>query len=168
MKQITTTIIIFAFTICGTVALSSTAIFADHTAEHCAEQIGSENNEDYVNCVNNIGGELTPASENPGTPDFNQGGQFTCKGVSTSINVECDDGNPIYSYVTAIVNFIAAGVGIAIVANVMIGGVQYMTSRGNPQNTQAAISRITNAFIALFAFIFLWAFFNWLIPTGIL
>lgn len=101
--------------------------------------------------------------------DFNQGGQYDCDDVSTSINVECEAGvNPIISYITAIVNFISAGVGIAIIANVMIGGVQYMMAGGNPQATQAAIQRITNAFIALFAFIFMWAFFNWLIPGGIL
>ncbi len=96
-------------------------------------------------------------------------GTHDCEGVSISIDVECVPGvNPIVSYLTAIVNFLSMGVGIVIIGSVMVGGIQYMTAGGNPQSTQAAIGRITNALIALITFIFLFAFFNWLMPSGML
>lgn len=129
----------------------------------CLEELnsGAINQEGYEACIRSASSGTTTG--------FNEGGEFDCDGVSTSIEVDCSNAeNPIYSYIIAIVNFISAGVGIAIVANVMIGGVQYMMSGGNPQVTQAAVKRIINALIALLAFIFMWAFFNWLIPGGIL
>jgi len=93
-------------------------------------------------------------------------GKF-CNDVPISIGVECEtDVNPIYSYVTAIINFLSAGVGIVVVTMVAVGGVQYMMAGGNPQATQAAIKRISNALIALVIFIFLWAFLSWIVPGG--
>ncbi len=92
-----------------------------------------------------------------------------CNGVAVSIGVDCEAGvNPIYSYITAIINFLIAGVGLMVIIMVAIGGIQYMTAGGNPQSTEAAIKRIINAFIALIVFIFIWAFLTWLIPGGML
>ncbi len=98
-------------------------------------------------------------------PDTSTG--ETCGDVPVSIGVDCDpDINPIYSYIVAAINFLSAGVGIVVIIMVSIGGVQYMMAGGNPQSTQAAIMKISNALIALVLFIFTWAFLNWLVPGG--
>lgn len=76
--------------------------------------------------------------------------------------------NSIIVYTRNIVRFLSAGVGIVIVLMIIIGGIQYITSQGNPQATASAKNRITNAIISLFLFIFMTAILNFLIPGGLL
>lgn len=82
-------------------------------------------------------------------------------------NTELKD-NSIIVYTRNIVRFLSAGVGIVIVLMIIVGGIQYITSQGNPQATASAKNRITNAIIALFLFIFMTAILNFLIPGGLL
>lgn len=76
--------------------------------------------------------------------------------------------NPIVRDMQDIVNFLSAGVGIVVVAMIMMGGIQYSLAGDNPQKVTDAKKRITNALIALLAFLFIFAFVQWLIPGGIL
>lgn len=78
-----------------------------------------------------------------------------------------DQPPPIPQPVIDIANFMSFGVGIVIVGLIIVGGIQYATSGGVPQRIQAARKRITNALVALFLFIFMWAILQWLIPGGI-
>jgi len=65
------------------------------------------------------------------------------------------------------VNFLSAGVGIIITMVIIFAGLQYLTARDNPQAVQAAKTRITNAVIALIAFVFVYAFLQWIVPGGV-
>lgn len=81
---------------------------------------------------------------------------------------DCLGGNPIVRDLNTIVDFLSAGVGIIVVGMIVVGGVQYMAAGGdNPTAITAAKKRIANAMIALLAFIFMFAFLQWLIPGGI-
>ena len=62
--------------------------------------------------------------------------------------------------------FLSDGVGLVIIASVIVGGIQYITSRGDPNATQKAIQRITSSVIALLVFIFGYAVLNYVIPAG--
>lgn len=73
----------------------------------------------------------------------------------------------IYKYVNPLVNFLAALVGVAVVASIIIGGIQYSSSAGDPAKASAAKARIRNAIIALAAFMLLWTLLNFLIPGGV-
>ena len=75
--------------------------------------------------------------------------------------------NPIVEDINMIINFLAAGVGIVVVAVIIIGGIQYMTAGDNPQTVAAAKQRIMNGLIALLAFIFRFAFLQWLVPRAV-
>ncbi|OGL36445.1 hypothetical protein A3F38_02145 [Candidatus Saccharibacteria bacterium RIFCSPHIGHO2_12_FULL_48_21] len=75
--------------------------------------------------------------------------------------------NPIVKDINMVVDFLAAGVGIIVVSVIIIGGIQYMTAGDNPQAVAAAKQRISNGLIALVAFIFTFAFLQWLIPGGV-
>ena len=75
--------------------------------------------------------------------------------------------NPIVRDIQMFVDFLAAGVGIVVVGVIIVGGIQYMTSGDNPTALTAAKQRITNGLIALVAFLFTFAFLEWLIPGGI-
>ena len=70
-------------------------------------------------------------------------------------------------YVNPFVKFMSAMAGVAVVISVVVGAIQYSSAGGDPGKVAAARGRITKAIIALLAFIFLYAFINWLLPGGV-
>lgn len=72
----------------------------------------------------------------------------------------------VTKYINPLVNFLIALVGIAVVISIVIGGIQYGSSGGDPQKVTAAKNRIRNSLVALVTFIFLFAILNFLIPGG--
>jgi len=73
----------------------------------------------------------------------------------------------ITKYINPLVNLLSALVGVAVVISIIIGGIQYSQSAGDPQKAAMARNRIRNAILALIAFIFLYAMLNFLIPGGL-
>lgn len=115
--------------------------------------------------------EVTPQGEveNTGfTPTETTSGNADCKGVGLAVDVNCDNSedNAITAYLNGILNFLAGGVGLVVVIMVATGGIQYMMAGGNPQATQAAVKRVTDALIGLLFFIFLYGILMWVIPGG--
>lgn len=76
--------------------------------------------------------------------------------------------NPIIVYLRGIIQFLVVGVGLAVAVALVIASMQYMSSRGNPQNIAAATGRLTSAIIALLTFIFMSVILNFLVPGGLL
>lgn len=110
-------------------------------------------------------------------PDIETGGY--CGGMSsdgetnnrirTAINIGCKGkGNPILDALFAVVRFLTLGVGLVLIASTIVAGIQYTTSRGDPQATAKALGRITSTVGALLFFIFIYAILNWVVPNGIL
>jgi hypothetical protein len=96
--------------------------------------------------------------------------QGDCKVALSEVNNT--DSNPdndcgIVKYLVIFINVLSALVGIVVVIMITIGGIQYSASRDNPQATAAAKQRILNAILALVAFLFMFAFLQWLVPGGI-
>ncbi|HSX30398.1 MAG TPA: pilin [Candidatus Saccharimonadales bacterium] len=108
-------------------------------------------------CGVDSNGQPTPCSTAPATDPALTGG--SCASVA-----HCD---LIIHYVNPIINLLAALVGIAVVASIIIGGVQYGSSAGDPQKVSAAKARIRNAIIALLTFFFLYGLLNFLLPSGL-
>jgi len=75
--------------------------------------------------------------------------------------------NPVLDMLFALLRFVSAGVGLVVIGSIIWAGIQYSTSRGNPQSTEAAIKRVTNAVIALLIYIFSFAILNFLVPGGL-
>jgi hypothetical protein len=67
-----------------------------------------------------------------------------------------------------IIKFLSGAIGLVIVLMIVIGGVQYITSAGDPGAVKAAKGRIVNAIVALILFILMFAILNFIIPGGIL
>jgi hypothetical protein len=88
-----------------------------------------------------------------------------CIGSAGSSDIE---DNPIIHYLKGIIRFLSAGVGLVVTAMIIVSGIQYMGSRGNPQMVEAAKKRLSNAIIALFLYIFMTAILNFLIPGGLI
>jgi hypothetical protein len=64
-------------------------------------------------------------------------------------------------------NILSAIVVLAAVIMLIVAGIQYTASNGDPQAIAAAKKKISNVLMGIFAFIFLYAFLDWLIPGGI-
>ncbi|MDO8265402.1 MAG: hypothetical protein Q7T41_00500, partial [Candidatus Saccharibacteria bacterium] len=66
-----------------------------------------------------------------------------------------------------LLRFVSTGVGIIVTGSIVWAGIQYATSRGNPQGTEAALKRVYNSVIALLIYIFSFAILNFLVPGGL-
>jgi len=89
--------------------------------------------------------------------------------VFMSIDIGCTHkGSAIMDATFAIIRFLSLGVGIIIVGSLVVAGIQYSASRGDPQKTALAITRIQATLIALVLFVFGFAILNYLIPSGFL
>ncbi len=86
----------------------------------------------------------------------------------TSIYLSQVASNKIFDYLIDIVNLLSAAVGIIVVISIIVGGIQYITSDGNPQNVAAAKERIRNSILAFVIYIFGFAVLQYLIPGGLM
>jgi hypothetical protein len=75
--------------------------------------------------------------------------------------------NLIAKYINPLVRLLSALVGVAVTISIIVGGIQYGSSGGDPQRVTQAKNRIRNSVIALLAFMFLYAFLQFLVPGGI-
>lgn len=107
-----------------------------------------------------------PISVFAGTTCGGGAGQPT---VKTTIDLGCQaKGNPIMDMLFAIVRVLSDGVGLVIIGSIIWGGIQYSSSRGDPQSSAKAISRLQATVIALIIYIFGYAILNYLIPGAFL
>lgn len=92
-----------------------------------------------------------------------------CNGKDIQAGLDKNDPNHcgILDYLTIFINVLSGLVGIIVVISIILGGIQYTASSGDPQKIAAAKRRILNALVAFFAFIFMYAFLQYLIPGGI-
>ncbi len=86
--------------------------------------------------------------------------------IDKSLNVDAD-GAKIYKFLQKGIDLLTAVAGLAITAMIIVGGIQYSASGGNPSTASDAKKKIYNAVLALICLIFLYAFLQWLVPGGI-
>lgn len=109
-------------------------------------------------------GSLTKAKEGNATNTCGEGSDA----VKTKFDFGCQGkGNPIADIGFAIIRFLSFGVGLVVVVSIILAGIQYTTSEGNPEKTMAAKFRIRDALVALVVYIFIFAILQYLIPGGI-
>lgn len=65
------------------------------------------------------------------------------------------------------INILSGLVGVVVVGVLVVGGIQYSTSAGDPNAAAAAKKRIGNAILALVAFGMMYGFLQWLVPGGV-
>jgi len=83
-----------------------------------------------------------------------------------SLSADCGDCGLVEKYGIPFLNFLGAVVGLVVTISIVVGGIQYSSSADDPKKLAAAKERIRNAVIALIAFLFLFAFLQWLVPGG--
>lgn len=85
-----------------------------------------------------------------------------CQGT----NLADPDAGLVGKYGIPFLNFLGAIVGLIVTISIVIGGIQYAGSAGDPNIVAEARKRIRNAVLALAAFLFLYGFLQWLVPGG--
>ena len=94
----------------------------------------------------------------------------TSSGNTNTGNSYCSGGkahNALLDLLFAIIKFISDGVGLIIIMSLIIAGIQYTFSRGEPQAISSATKRIQSSITALVIFIFAYALLNFIIPNGV-
>jgi hypothetical protein len=87
---------------------------------------------------------------------------------NTQAYTNCRANNDLFkTYVNPFIAFLSFAVGLAVVIGVIIGGMQYITSAGDPQKAATGKRHIWNAIIAMLVYLFLFALLNFLIPGGV-
>jgi hypothetical protein len=90
-----------------------------------------------------------------------------CGELKTSIISCSTGGDPLIGMLLQVINFLAVGVGIAVVGGIIWGGLIYASSNGDSGKTKQAVTIIVNAVVGLLLFIFMYAFVNFLVPGGV-
>lgn len=75
-------------------------------------------------------------------------------------------GGAIGDMLFSIIRFLSVGVGIVVAGSIIVAGIQYTTSEGNPEATQQAKNRIQMSVISLIVYIFIFAIVQFLVPGG--
>lgn len=127
------------------------------TSCECSSQ-GCDNGRPAMNPKNCSSGRVDQQDASKCAPLGN-----TCNGNKAEV---CVTKLPIIGNLNQVVNFLAAAVGVIVVAVIILGGIQYTMAGDNPNAVGEARKRITNGLIALVTFIFMYAFLQWLIPGG--
>lgn len=127
-----------------------------------------------------IGATYTPTAEDllgdDVSPSPDDGGGVcasTDSGERCDPSAECTEGTDpancgITRYLKIFVNVLSGLVGVVVVGVLVLGGIQYAASAGDPNAAAAARKRINNALLALVAFAFMYGFLQWLVPGGVL
>lgn len=82
-----------------------------------------------------------------------------CQALNSGCNVVAKYLNPLITVVTILA-------GLAIVTGIIIGGIQYASSGGDPQKAATGKKHIKMSVVALIGLLFMYAFLNFLIPGG--
>lgn len=93
-----------------------------------------------------------------------------CKDPAADPEEECNLENGcdlIDKYINPAINLLSFIFGLIAVISIIMGGIQYAASTGDPQKVTAAKDRIRNTIIAVAAYFFLYGFLQFLIPGGI-
>ena len=147
MKKIKTIIIMLTLTTFPLLSVNSVAALSLPVSNFALSQCGS-------------GKDKVPTSIN-----------FGCTGAAcvhgNTNNSYCNGNhNAMIDLLFAFIRFITDGIGLVIIASLIISGIQYTTSRGDPQAIVKATARIRSIVTALILFIFAYALLNYVIPNG--
>lgn len=101
---------------------------------------------------------------------YQSGNCIDCSEVACNDQaVECngDRCDLIKNYVNPFITLLSALVGLVVVMSLIMGGIQYTASEGDPQKAANAKNRLQKTVFAFVLYIFLYALLQFLIPGGI-
>lgn len=84
-------------------------------------------------------------------------------------NAGCEEDNCdfVKKYINPFIGLMSVTFGLIAIISLIMGGIQYTSSQGDPQKVTKAKHRIGNTILALVSYIFLYAFLQFLVPGGL-
>jgi hypothetical protein len=110
----------------------------------------------------------TPASDFLGMPGCVQIAVPLVDNGGKCVNNSAASGGAIIAYLRGWLLILSGVVGTVIMVVIVVAGVQYITSTGDPGLVKAAKNRIFNAILALLLYLMMYAILQFLVPGGIL
>lgn len=90
-----------------------------------------------------------------------------CPDEAASKSCNQDACDLISLYLNPAISVLSGVVALVVTGSIIMGGIQYSASEGDPQKAAKAKNRISNAIFALIAYLFLYAFLQFLVPGGV-
>lgn len=91
-----------------------------------------------------------PAGSLAAAKDCKDANGNTITVATPGLNVDCSNNkNPIYALLQFFINWGIRLLGVLAVLAVVVSGIQYIVSQGNPEGVKGAKTRLTNAIIGL-------------------
>lgn len=87
-----------------------------------------------------------------------------CKVTNSGATSDCG----FIRQINIFISFLSVIVGVACALGIIIGGIEYSTSGGDPKRAASGKSHITKAVVAVVLFGFLYSFLQFIIPGGFL
>lgn len=84
----------------------------------------------------------------------------------TNVDVKKSQCDLVAKYLNPAINLFSVSFGLIAIISIIMGSINYAMSEGDPQKASQAKRRITNTIFAVIAYIFLFAFIQFLIPGG--
>lgn len=116
----------------------------------------------------------TPGSNNNGTQavECDTEAEKSAGGACTGLRSDCKgdiskENCGITRLIIMFINILSGMVAVTVVVVMIIAGIQYSSSAGDPQAAAAAKKRISNALLALVVFAFMYSLIQWLVPGGV-
>lgn len=132
------------------------AAAADKVASNC-----------YIEGFSQASGEASAGS--PDCNDFSDNSNKCNIDARADCTEGADSGNcGITSYIVVFINILSGLVGVVVIGVLVVSGIQYSASSGDPSAAAAARKKIINALLALVMFAFMYGFMQWLVPGGVL
>lgn len=103
---------------------------------------------------------------NPSATPADSKGQF----LDPAVTEDCQEGGDcdlVKKYVNPGIALLTSVFAILAAISIIVGGIQYSSSSGDPQKSARAKQRITNTIIAIVCYFFLYSFLQFLVPGGI-
>ncbi|MGH7142141.1 MAG: hypothetical protein ACREF5_01560 [Candidatus Saccharimonadales bacterium] len=119
-----------------------------------------------------IGNFAAAASTSCTLPDGSTGktqtdGQTCCPANDEKSSSTTDTQCLFSKYVNPVIDLLSAAVGVVVVIAIIIGAIEYTSSAGDPQRSASGRQHIMNALLGLFAYFFLYAFLQFIVPGGL-
>ena len=147
--------------------------------DQCSKDLAAElkkacgapaNTKKYKNCKSTFIKDYGKDDSSGGGGGAGTGGDTIdgCGDIKTSI-IKCNTqgGNPVMSILIQVINFLAVGVGIAVVGGIIWGGMLYASSNGDAGKAKQGVTVIVNAIVGLLLFMFMYALMNFIVPGGV-
>ncbi|MDF2461227.1 MAG: hypothetical protein K0S68_630 [Candidatus Saccharibacteria bacterium] len=89
-------------------------------------------------------------------------------GTSKCVNNSSANGGAIVNYLKTILKLLGGAIGLFIILMLIIAGIGYITSFGDPTQIKNSKGRVVNALTALLLYLMMFALLQFLVPGGIL